>query len=310
LMSRAGLSRFHPKAAVILMLAANVPDIDVGTLALGRVEYLHYHRAITHALVMLPVMAGVAVLLSWPFVRPGPLNWRAAFPLALLGAISHLLLDWTNIYGIRLLLPFDSTWYNLSSTHVFDLWIWGVYGLALFWPMLSKLVSSEIGAKSTAGRGIAIMALLFVVLYDSGRAVLQKRVVALQSSRIYEGQAPRQVLAIPGPTNPLSWRGLVETESAFYISNINLLFDFDPTAAQPYYKPERIPAKDALLSTWEFRVLTDFSTALLFRNLAEPEPPGTVRVEAVDLRFGDPASTPFRLSAIVDSAGRLVKVIP
>jgi membrane-bound metal-dependent hydrolase YbcI (DUF457 family) len=34
--------------------------------------------------------------------------------------LSHLLLDWTNVYGVRLMLPFSAKWYRLDSTDIID----------------------------------------------------------------------------------------------------------------------------------------------------------------------------------------------
>lgn len=310
LLSRAGLSRVHPRAAAVLMISANIPDIDVASLAFGTVDYLRYHRGLTHAMVALPVMVCIAVLVSLPFLRGVSKRWLGMLMLAAIGTSSHLLLDWTNMYGIRLLLPFDATWYSLSYVNIVDLWIWAVYGLAIGWPVLSGLVSGEIGARRTAGRGIAIFALVFVTTLIGVRAVLHNRAVALQQSRVYEGEPPRQVFAIPTAFNPWAWRGIAETESAFHVSDINLLFDFDPTAARAYYKPERIPAQEELFSTRTFRALLDFSPALYFRNVAVAEPPGSIRVEGIDLRFGEGASNRFRVAAVIDSGGKLVRIIP
>ena len=50
LLSRAGLNRWTPLATPILILAANAPDIDVVTAAGGSLNYLHYHRHLTHSL--------------------------------------------------------------------------------------------------------------------------------------------------------------------------------------------------------------------------------------------------------------------
>ena len=55
--SRVGLNRLTPQATAVLLLAANAPDIDVVSAAGGSLNYLHYHRHLTHSLLMAPVMA-------------------------------------------------------------------------------------------------------------------------------------------------------------------------------------------------------------------------------------------------------------
>src|SRR5437588_8462256 len=100
-LSRAGLNRWSPMATPILMLAANAPDIDIVTLAGGPLNYLHYHRHLTHALAAMPLMAMLPVILVRAAWRK-PVHWVGAFFAALVAVASHLLLDLTNVYGIRL----------------------------------------------------------------------------------------------------------------------------------------------------------------------------------------------------------------
>src|SRR5579871_6554938 len=100
-LSRAGLKEYTPLATPILMVAANAPDIDVLSAAGGSLNYLHYHRHLTHSLVAMPVMA-LAVVLLVRMVSRKPVRWWGAMAAALIGVASHLLLDLTNMYGIRL----------------------------------------------------------------------------------------------------------------------------------------------------------------------------------------------------------------
>ena len=62
-LSRIGLKRWTPLATPILLLAANVPDIDIITASGGPLSYLHYHRHLTHSLVAMPLMALLPVVL-------------------------------------------------------------------------------------------------------------------------------------------------------------------------------------------------------------------------------------------------------
>ena len=55
----------------------------------------------------------------------------------------------TNVYGVRLLLPFSSRWLHLDMTEIIDPWILLIFVLAVAAPALSGLVTSEIrGAKA------------------------------------------------------------------------------------------------------------------------------------------------------------------
>src|SRR5271157_5590482 len=255
-LSRAGLNRWTPRATAILLLAANAPDIDVLSGAGGALNYLHYHRHATHSLVAMPLLAAAVVVLV-RFAGTKPIHWLGGFCAALVGVASHLLLDWTNVYGVRLLLPFSTEWLRLDTTGVIDLWIWAALLLGILAPFLAGLVGSEITSGSLRpkhyGRSAAIFALLFVLLYDCGRGVLHARAVAILDSRIYDGAAPLRVAAIPGFANPLRWRGLVETRGFYAIADVDLTGEFDPSRGAVYQKPEPGPAIDAARGTAAFQ---------------------------------------------------------
>src|SRR5690349_11256962 len=145
----------------------------------------------------MPVMAILPVLLVRAVTRK-PVHWAGAFLGALIAVASHLLLDFTNVYGIRLLLPFSAAWWRLDLTSLFDLWIWSALLLGLAIPFLSRLVGSEISSGKSRpahyGRGGAWFALVCVLLYDGGRAVLHNRAIATLEARLYQGEAPTRVL--------------------------------------------------------------------------------------------------------------------
>ena len=60
-LSRIGLGRWSARGTPIVLLAANIPDIDVVSAAGGSLNYLAYHRHLTHSLLLMPVLA----LLRW-----------------------------------------------------------------------------------------------------------------------------------------------------------------------------------------------------------------------------------------------------
>ncbi|HUE21419.1 MAG TPA: metal-dependent hydrolase, partial [Bryobacteraceae bacterium] len=302
-LGRAGLNRFSEQAPWILVLAANAPDIDIVTLAGGQLNYLNYHRHLTHSLAALPVMALLPVLAVRLFTRK-PFSWLGAYVISLAAVASHLLLDYTNVYGIRFLLPFSARWFHLDLTSVVDLWIWAVLLVALAGPLIARLVNAEIGARTkNAGRGLAIFALLFLALYNAGRGVLHTRAVATLGSRVYAGAPPQRVAALPGPVNPLAWRGLVETGELYDVVDFSLLEEFDPSRGAIFYKAESSSVLKAANNSPVFRDFFKFSQFPLERTVPLADPDGATRVEATDLRFGTPAQP--RFIAVADVNNRL-----
>ena len=86
--------------------------------------------------------------------RP-PLRWGYLYWLALLAALSHLLLDYTTAYGIRLFEPFDWRWYSWDIVFIIEPVILLVLILGLVMPALFGLINQEIGARSKGPRGRA-----------------------------------------------------------------------------------------------------------------------------------------------------------
>ncbi|MGA2725675.1 MAG: metal-dependent hydrolase [Bryobacteraceae bacterium] len=303
-LSRVGLGRWTPRALPILLLAANAPDIDILSALGGRLNYLHYHRHLTHSLAAMPVMALLPVLVVRVASRK-PVHWLGAFFAALIAVASHLLLDLTNIYGIRLWLPFSGEWLRLDLTSVIDIWIWGVCLLGIAGPFVARLVGSEVSSgtvrEKNPGRGFAIFALAFLLLYNCGRGVLHARATAVLDSRLYGESIPLRVAALPYPANPLHWRGLVETSDFYEVEDVDLAREYDPTRGMVFHKPDPNPALEAARRTVAIQEFLRFSQFPLWRIVPVPEPENGQRVEVLDMRFGTPLAPGFMAGVVLDS---------
>jgi inner membrane protein len=310
-LSRIGPGKWSPRATAAILIAANLPDIDTVTgLFGGGLNYLHYHRHLTHSLAAMPVMALAAVAIVRAAGRK-PVAWAGAWCAALIAVASHLALDWTNVYGIRLLLPFSERWLRLDITAVVDLWIWAVCLLGLAAPFLGRLVGSEITSGAARGgphgRGWAWFALAFLLIYDGARGVLHGRAVAALGSRLYQDAVPVRVVAVPDPVNPMRWRGLMETADSWAEEEISLASD--PGAAHPviFHKPEAEPAIDAARRTPEFQEFLRFSQCPFWRVTPYAGREGARLVEVLDLRFGSPRAPGFAVSAAVDQQLKVIE---
>jgi hypothetical protein len=172
--------------------------------------------------------------------------------------------------------------------------------------MLAGLVYSEIGARRGSGAGAAWFALVLLAGYVGGRAILHDHALAQISARLYESETPRQAFAIPGPANPLQWKGVVETGSAWHVVDAPLLGEFDPEAGQTFYKPESANLMEAVSTTRVGRVFLDFSHATAWRITPAGNSDGTMEIVATDLRFGLPAEGRFTSRWVLNPAGRLL----
>jgi inner membrane protein len=299
-LSRAGLNRYYGRAGLVLMLSANAPDIDVAWSFRGTIGYLDHHRGFTHSIPFLPVVALLPVLIACAIGR-SMRGWKAAWGLSIIGVASHLLLDSTNAYGIRLLLPFSAHWFELDLNNIFDFWFWGILLLACLGPSLAKLVSSEIGSPSGTGRGLARVALCLLLIYDFSRFLSHQRAVEILNSRIYQGGVPVRVAAFPASAaNPLEWSGWVETQDVVTHYSLNVLTEFDPASGTILYKPDHNAALDAARRTLTIERFLQFARNPLWRVTPVAAPEGAQEVDVRDWRF------PFTASALVDESNRVI----
>jgi inner membrane protein len=264
--SHAGLNRKTRYATLTVVAGANLPDIDLATRFWGSATYLKYHRGITHSILGVTVLA---LLLAWTVYalgrkaerRSGPPLARGWLLLAAwLGTASHLLLDFTNSYGIRPLLPFSSRWYAWDIMFIFDPLLLTLLVLGLGVPAILRLVSEEVGARSGGLRRGAVFSLCVLAALWGLRDLAHRRVLGQMEGHTYSQQDAQRLGAFPSPTNPFAWTGVVETDSSFHVLPANALEnDVDPRSARVFHKPGPSPALEAARKTRTAAVFSDFA---------------------------------------------------
>jgi inner membrane protein len=326
------LNRKTAYATLAAVLAAEAADIDVFWGLTGPVEELKHHRGITHTFIAVPVVAAATVGMVWLIDRwvqarrrrrlagrppaapgaPGPkvrqqISWNWLYLTALISALSHLLLDWTNNYGLRPFFPFNPRWYAGSIVFIAEPVIWALLGAALLIPALLGLIGGEIGVRRTAfrGRGWAIFALAGIVLLwgwrwsEHGRARM-----LVENSQV--ATAPMKRMAFePYPFNPFRWHAILETGAYYQTAEIDTRtgeITNDPQA-DIIYKPPVTAATEAAKRTLLGQVYLDWGTWAVVRDVGPVPIPGPVpgleppqlppnrtwtTVEFTDLRFNYP----------------------
>jgi inner membrane protein len=139
--AKAGLEKLSPGATALCLLAANAPDADIIVLAFGdRWDFLQHHRGITHAIVG---VISLAILLPLIFYsvdrlwsrfrnRPPTVRLQGLMLVSFIVSATHPLLDWTNNYGIRFLLPWSQKWSYGDLIFIVDPYLWLILGGAAF----------------------------------------------------------------------------------------------------------------------------------------------------------------------------------
>jgi len=319
---RAGFNRKTACATVVAIVAAEAADLDMLWAFDGPVATLQHHRGITHTLlgapavaaVMVGIVGGVHVWRERRRLRTHPqpagdipmrnrrpeLNWVWLSITALVASFSHILLDWTNNYGVRPFFPFDSRWYAGSFVFIAEPVWWALLGMALILPALFGLADREIGARRTAfrGRGWAIFALVGMTAFGCWRWAEHAQAQAmLRNTQITT--APVMRIGIePYPVDPWRWHAILETPGFYQTAEVHTnsgAIDSDPQT-DVLYKPQDTPAVEAAKRTYLGRVYLDWGRWAVVRDLGQEPVPGAdppslpanrpwTTVEFTDLRF-------------------------
>jgi len=304
MLARAGLGRTTPRGgSLMMMLAANAPDLDVFVGLPGGLAYIEYHRGYAHSLLLAPAMAVIPLLLA-RWIRGASINWYS-YLACLAGVLSHLALDLTNVYGVRLLLPFSSRWLHLDITNIVDPWILLIFLIAIAAPALSSLVNSEIRGRRSEGpkRAWAWVALVALLGYEGFRFTAHQRAIAIMSAYRYSGDPAPRIWALPDGVNPLRWRGVVETRDSVLDVPVDLTADFDPGLGRVAYPAPESSALDAARATAPFQAFARFNQVPFWRVTQMDD---LVRVDLIDLRFGTPWQPGFAVAtALVTPDGHV-----
>jgi inner membrane protein len=299
-MGRAGLNRKSALATLTLTLAAEAPDLDILARVHGPAFAFAHHRGFTHSFVGV-VIDAIAVVgfvyLIWrlrgrkvndPILPP---RWGWLFLFACLAGLSHILLDFTNNYGVRPFWPFSEKWYSWDIVFIFDPIIFVSLLFGLIVPALFSLIDREIGAKSRGPRGrvAATLALSAVATVWLIRDNEHHRAVEALEAQTYNGADPIQASAYPDLLNPFHWYGVVETANFFALAPVEVDSagpEVDPANQMRIrYKPEETPITLAAKQSYLGRVYLDWAKYPVTETEALDSGQGGYIVNFQDLRF-------------------------
>jgi inner membrane protein len=297
-MGRAGLNRKTALATATLTLAAEAPDLDVFGRLRGPAFGFAHHRGFTHSFLGVLIDAVVVVgfiYLIWRLrgrkIKDSnlPPRWGLLFVYACLAGLSHILLDFTNNYGVRPFWPFSEKWYSWDIVFIFEPIMFTILLLGLIVPSLFSLIDREVGVRTRGPRGrvAASLALVGVVLMWGVRDFEHRRAVAALGARTYQGAEPLRVSAYPGLADPFQWYGVVETPAFFVLAPVNSLRpEVDPEGdLEIRYKPEETPITLAAKKSYLGRVYLDWAQYPITETEGLSSPENGYIVDFQDLRF-------------------------
>ena len=121
---------FRRAAFTIGVVMAELPDADLAysgdALGMGKLGYLLHHRGHTHtvlfAIASALVVWGLALALRRDFRVPRLA--RALMALSVVSSLSHVVLDFTNSYGVHPWWPVDNRWFYGDAVFIVEPWLW------------------------------------------------------------------------------------------------------------------------------------------------------------------------------------------
>lgn len=307
-LSEAGLKKRTGLATATLIIAANLPDIDVFGFAFG--ENLAFRRGITHGpLAMVLMVPALAVAMQafdrWqarrgtrPPDRP-PISFGWLIALSFIGLLSHPALDYLNVYGIRYLMPFSETWYYGDTLFIIDVWLWGLLSIGI---CLSRRRAARGRNHPARPAGTALALLVGYIGLMAGGSVAASAATAKAVAAAGLEQ-PLRVIASPPPLNPFRRQTIYSLGDRYGFGEVDLLPAVRASIGPPFATHMADPAIRA--AAMRSKNAADF---LYWARLpfAEVSPvTGGTRVVLQDARFaGRAAVGPFRVETMVPDAAR------
>ncbi len=307
-LSRAGFNRRTAYATLAMTLAAEMPDLDMVWYLKGPVAGFQHHRGITHTLLGAPFEALVVTAVMWGIhrMRRGRLEiqprWFVLWCFSMLAVLLHILLDYTNNYGVRPLFPFSSQWHAWSTVFIIDPFLLLVFTLALVLPAIFNLTDREMTRQRAPfrGRGLAITALALVALYYGLRSAEHSHAMELaRLDRVGvvadDGSSDQPVVRVdaePFPFNPFHWHVIVETPGWFQTADVLTLTDTVTTSDKNdrIAKPPVTAAVAAAKQSWLGRVYLAWSKFPVTRDAGSqllPDDSGSQNPNATEVDFED-----------------------
>lgn len=230
-LSRAGLRKRTALATSTLVIANNLPDIDVAVFATDTLA-MSFRRGWTHGVLAqatLPILLTGAMMIydryrSRPagqqasgsaaeVVRPGQI-----LLLSFIGVYLHVFMDLMNSYGVRLLMPFSERWFYGDALYIVDPWLYLTLGLG-WWLAKTNSRPAKIGVTIAA---IYVLAML-------GSNVIARREVASGLARAGR-PADTRFMVTPVVVNPFKREVVVDMGDRYEKGNLW----FDP---MPHFRP-------------------------------------------------------------------------
>jgi inner membrane protein len=235
-LGKAGLARRTALGMSTLVIANNLPDIDVAVFATDTLA-MSFRRGWTHGVLAqasLPIALTGVMLACDRFVRrrragPGSGDRAEAGQLLLLsyiGVLAHVSLDFLNSYGVRLLMPFSGRWFYGDALYIVDPLLYVVLGAGWWWSV-RRDAARHPGAARPARIGLVVATIYMLAMLGSN--ALARHEVRQGLARAGRPAATR-FMVTPVFGNPFRREVVVDVGDRYEKGNLW----FDPL---PHFRP-------------------------------------------------------------------------
>lgn len=229
-LARTGLETKTRLGTATLIIAANLPDVDVFSYALGPVFPYAFRRGITHgipAMIVLPVLLATLMLILSRLraAQSRAPSFRWLLILSAIGIASHPALDWLNNYGMRWFSPLSNAWSYGDTLFIIDLVVWVVLCLGFFAACVLRRKSSQRSRRAAAA---SIVVLLAYIGMNAGITKTAER-VTLAALR---NDPPLRLMASPVQLTPFARDIVMEYPTEYRFARVR----FRPAAV---FAPDR-----------------------------------------------------------------------
>lgn len=233
-LGKAGLARRTTLGMSTLVIANNLPDLDVAVFATNTLA-MSFRRGWTHGVLAqaaLPlVLTGAMLAYDRHVVQkragaPTPAVARELLLLSYVGVLLHVFLDLMNSYGVRLLMPFSGHWFYGDALFIVDPWLSLALGTG-WWLARRREAKGAPRPRGPARLGLAVAAVYVVAMLASNAAARE----AVRGGLDRAGRpAGTRFMVTPVALNPFSREVVIDVGDRYEKGNLW----FEPW---PHFRP-------------------------------------------------------------------------
>jgi len=216
---KAGLARRTSLGMATLMIASNLPDIDVSVFLTPTLA-MSFRRGWTHGVLADALLPPLLAILMQVWDRrvvqrraaaPPPATFGSLVALSYAGVLLHVFMDYLNSYGVRLLMPFSQRWFYGDALFIVDPWVYLLLGGGV-WLSLRRVRRGWPGVEQPARLGLVLSLAYMLAMFGSNLIARE----TVRSGLVRAGQsAETRFMVTPVLVNPFKREVVIDVGSRY-----------------------------------------------------------------------------------------------